>query len=291
MVLPAKKLLGGTMNKQHADVKESANPNGLIVWLTKNGVTGVGVVLIAAHLGLLLGTLARWPGFGSELRQTLSDVHQITGAFTLVLGAACLCVGELVRRRQLPHTSPDDEFIEHWTPRTTNVRMLPLRWHVIWAVIAIAVAAVLIRLLHDNVYSPQAGHAAASGTLVAAIAGAVIASGSKKLSWLRAGEAKQRVLKNTFYTSARRSQHFKQAKFWGWFSGRFFLDLWCVGVGFALWWIAASLAAVEGVFDAPPHGAIIILTAAGLALVTFGLWATTQFYRSGMDLGTGEYLG
>lgn len=282
------------MEEQEAEDAERSDRGRIAAWLMEFALPMVGGVLLLAHVGLLLGTAADWPGMSYQSQRTWTRIHMLSMPFTLLFGFACLWIGELVRRQQTSESSYQGTHSKGWIPRTTNVRMLTVRWHAVWAGIAGAIAAVLIWLIRLNPDSDGWASAAIHGTLAAAIAGAFIASGFKKRTWLRSGEAKQRVLKDTFYLSPHRSRHLKRAKFWSWFSARFFVDIWCVGVGLAFWWCAALLAIAHGAFDEPLDGttvAFFILAVPGLVLVVLGLWATTQFYRSGMDLETGEYLG
>lgn len=263
-------------------------------WLTRNAASAIGYVILLVHLALLVVPAASWPGSSNQSHSAWANGQLKSMPFTLVFAGIFLWVGELIRRQKPPVGHYQDRYLERWLPRTTHMRMLGLRWHVLWSMLAAIAALVVLWLIRLDPNAPRWAGATLDGALLAATAGAFVASGFKKRTWLRTGEAKQRELKDTFYMSPERSRHLKRAKFWSWFSARFFVDNWCVGVGFALWWFAAWLGLATGTSEGLTGGtliAVMILAVVGAGFVIFGLWATTQFYRSGIDLETGEHLG
>lgn len=263
------------------------------VW-TRNLASAIGYAILFAHMGLLVVAAAGWPSSSLQSQHAWANAQLKSMPFTLFFAGTFLWMGELIRRQKTPQTSYKNRYYEAWLPRTTHLRMLALRWHVLWSVLAAIAAGVMLWLIWLDPNAPGWASVAFNAVLLAAIAGAFIASGFKKRTWLRTGKAQQRELKDTFYLTPERNRHLKRAKFWSWFSARFCVDNWCVGVGFALWWLAAWLGLATGTSEELAGGALIAvvtLAVVGTGLAIFGLWATTQFYRSGMDLETGEYQG
>ncbi len=276
---------------EHAD---DSRGGGLRHWLARNTLSAAGYVVLLIHLGALMVTVTGWPGMSSHSLHSWSNAQATATPLTLCVSSLLLWIGEFIRRQRPPVTSYAGTHSQGWIPRTTHLRMLTLRWHVLWSTLAVIVAVVLLWFSHLDPSGPGWAIVTLNGALLAAVAGAFAASGFKKHAWFRSGMAQQRVLKDTFYKSPQRSRHLKRAKFWSWFSARFFVDLWCVGVGFALWWFAAWLIVTDDAFAGELDATLIaalIVSVTGAGLVAFGLWATTQFWRSGVDLATGESLG
>lgn len=129
------------------------------------------------------------------------------------------------------------------------------------------------------------------GALITPVNGAVLGSLVKKTSYARwyrrqaANNPNGRVLR-------------KAQPFWRSFSYRWRFDLWICGAamlmivtGALIWWNLAYLPAddfgdAEDIQEAT--SVTIVLLSIGLAAMAFGLWACTQFWRSGEDIRTGE---
>ncbi|MBK1789220.1 hypothetical protein [Prauserella cavernicola] len=87
-------------------------------------------------------------------------------------------------------------------------------------------------------------------------------------------------------------------EFWRWFSYRWRFDLWLCGAASLLIVLGAGLAAALAYIPADDfgdaddilaaRGITIVLLSIGVPAMTFGLWACTQYWRSGEEIGSAE---
>jgi hypothetical protein len=129
------------------------------------------------------------------------------------------------------------------------------------------------------------------GALITPVTGAVLGSLVKKTSYAR--WYRRQAAKNPSGRVVREAQ-----PFWRAFSYRWRFDLWICGaamlmvvVGAAIWWSLANVPAddfgdADDIREATTAG--IALLSVGVPAMVFGLWACTQFWRSGEDIRTGE---
>ncbi|MDW5328366.1 hypothetical protein [Plantactinospora sp. KLBMP9567] len=129
------------------------------------------------------------------------------------------------------------------------------------------------------------------GAIIAPVNGAVLGSLVKKTSYAR--WYRRQAARNPDGRVVRRVQ-----PFWRSFSYRWRFDLWICGVamlmivaGALIWWNLAYLPADDfGDADDIQEATVttIVLLSIGVTAMVFGLWACTQFWRSGEDIRTGE---
>ncbi|SFB04951.1 hypothetical protein SAMN05216266_10442 [Amycolatopsis marina] len=129
------------------------------------------------------------------------------------------------------------------------------------------------------------------GALLAPVSGAVLGSLVKKTAYAR--WYRRQAAKNPHGRVMRKAH-----PFWRSFSYWWRFDLWICGaamlmivVGALIWWNLAYLPPgefgdAEDVQEAT--GVTIVLLSIGILAMAFGLWACTQFWRSGEDIRTGE---
>jgi hypothetical protein len=129
------------------------------------------------------------------------------------------------------------------------------------------------------------------GVIITPVNGAVLGSLVKKTSYAR--WYRRQVAKNPNGRVMRKAQ-----PFWRSFSYRWRFDLWICGAamlmtvfGAAIWWSLANIPAddfgdAEDIREATT--VTIVLLSVGVPAMVFGLWACTQFWRSGEDIRTGE---
>ena len=129
------------------------------------------------------------------------------------------------------------------------------------------------------------------GVITAAVTGAVLGSLAKKTSYAR--WYRRQAAKNPDGRVTRETR-----PFWRSFSYRWRFDLWICGAamlmtvaGAFIWWHLAYLPADDfGDADDIQEASVvtIVLLSIGGPAMAFGLWACTQFWRSGEDIRTGE---
>jgi hypothetical protein len=129
------------------------------------------------------------------------------------------------------------------------------------------------------------------GAIIAPVNGALLGSLVKKTSYAR--WYRRQAAKNPDGRVTRKTQ-----PFWRSFSYRWRFDLWICGAamlmimaGALVWWMLAYLPADDfgDAEDIQEATAVTIgLLSVGVPAMAFGLWACTQFWRSGEDIRTGE---
>jgi len=260
-----------------------------------NGALVVGYVLVGIHLVLIVAGTTIGLGLEPEARAGLQRATLVSTAVLPLLATVFLWIGELVRRGHWggPSGHKPDALLPQGST-TVRVRPLPVSWHVLWLVVAAGVALLLLTGLARealDVSGAEQGVAlwTVHGLLLAGVAGAVLGSLVKKLSWARrrarAGTPSHPAL------ARRRAPDTAGRTFWRWFGFRWRLDLWCSALGaMALWstgWVLVQRPAFPD--DAASMAAVAVwLGLAGLVLLVGGLWATAQFWRTGEDLASAE---
>ncbi len=170
---------------------------------------------------------------------------------------------------------------------TIRLRLVSVRWNVVWLVVSGAAAAGVLRLaVLESLEYVFAGHLEAflvvTGMILAAAFGTALGALVKKVRWLgRAGRAGGTGGAVEGVVSER------SVRFWRWFSFRWRVDIWSCAVGAMLLWIAAWAYLLRDRVPDADDGALVFASA-GLPVLAVGLWATTQFWRSGEDLAGGE---
>lgn len=129
------------------------------------------------------------------------------------------------------------------------------------------------------------------GAIIAPVNGAVLGSLVKKTSYAR--WYRRQAARNPNGRVMRKAQ-----PFWRSFSYRWRFDLWICGAamlmivaGALILWMLAYLPADDfGDADDIQEATVvtIVLLSIGVPAMAFGLWACTQFWRSGEDIRTGE---
>jgi len=163
--------------------------------------------------------------------------------------------------------------------------MLSTGWHVLWVLVGLVVSGVLAGLPALS-YLTGAWPAASAdpegftrywliyGALAFGVTVAAFASLVKKRTWIR-----------MVARHPERADGGSGRAFWRWIDYRFRLDLWAAGIGGML--IALSVTAAPAPENRPIAVAVVAL---GAVLVAAGIVASTQFWRAGEDLGSGESL-
>jgi hypothetical protein len=128
------------------------------------------------------------------------------------------------------------------------------------------------------------------GAIIAPVTGAVLGSLVKKTSYAR--WYRRQAAKNPDGRVTREAR-----PFWRSFSYRWRFDLWICGAamlmiatGAIIWWNLAYLPTDDfgDADDVQEATAVtIVLLSTGVLAMAFGLWACTQFWRSGEDIRTG----
>lgn len=273
-------------------------PVGGRFWRTLggNGALLVGYVLLAVHVVVVgvvtavLGGAAR-PSYAAG--RGLTTLALVSTVLLPLLSGCFLGIGELVRRGRWggPSRHKPDALLPQGT-NTVALRMIPVRWNLAWVGVAGALAALLLRLtVGDVVDYAFGGHLetvlAVNGILTAGIGGAALGALVKKLAWLHGRGARERATVHDHPALARRRSTSLGTRFWRTFSFRWRLDVWLCAFGAVSLWVA-GFAFLTREHVPGSDTAALIFGPVGGALVLVGLWATTQFWRSGEDLASGE---
>lgn len=174
----------------------------------------------------------------------------------------------------------------------SEIRLLPTSLHLAWfvglAVLTVALLGLPMTLDWDvDIFFVWF----LWGAIIAPVNGAVLGSLVKKTSYAR--WHKRQAAKNPNGRVMRKAQ-----PFWRSFSYRWRFDLWICGTamllivaGALILWAMAYLPADEfGDADDIQEATTVatVLLSIGVPAMAFGLWACTQFWRSGEDIKTGE---
>lgn len=164
----------------------------------------------------------------------------------------------------------------------SSFRPLPIRWHLLWAVLTTAIATGLIGIpaaaWFTGAWPANApggfelfGWWVIYGSLVGAVATAIWLSLAKKIAYERAVRRNRAV--------PERGQ-----RFWQWFTYRWRFDLWVGGVGGLLVSLSATFLQDRN------YQGCVIMAATGVVLIAASAVLAGNFWRSGRELNSGESL-
>ena len=261
--------------------------------LGRHGALVVGYALIGVHLAVFAVTAHHLAGPSLERHrqgEQLLVLLQISTVLLPLLAMCFLIVGELVRRGEWG--GPSGHKPEALLPQgstTVRLALLTVRWNVVWVLVSGAVAGVLLWLaVADQQRSLFFGDLEimlmVNGIIAAGAFGATLGTLVKKLAWLCTRDrAARRDAAPLHPALARRQGEPLATRFWRSFSYRWRFDVWLCGIGAVALWLAACFAG--GSVQDP---AIPVFAVVGAVLLAGGVWATTQFWRSGEDLASAE---
>ncbi|QNE47959.1 hypothetical protein F1C58_14335 [Glaciihabitans sp. INWT7] len=266
----------------------------------------VGVILSTVTLMLLVGggivmsALDRAQTAGAN-RSDLEPIAGVAGTamtaapgVVLLFAMCALIPGEQLRRGWIGPSAKPQKGILPSASMVSQFRILGFGWHFGWALVGLAISAVLIgiplsgwlgggwpstlRTTYDFT-----GFWVIYGALAFAITIASFVSLAKKAWYLSA-------LRRGVATPAGGSGK----AFWRWLDYRWRFDLWIGGIGGLL--IALSVTFLAGAVGPSVTSAelaialrsFLLLAAAGALLVVLALVAAAQFWRAGETLGSGE---
>ncbi len=261
-------------------------PVGGAFWraIGTNGTLLIGYGLLAVHL-VVVGVVLVVLGGQSVPYATGRRLAQLATISTAVLPLVAMTfiwLGEYQRRGawggrsgHRPTTLLPQGSV------TIRLRLVSVRWNVVWLVVSGAAAAGVLRLaVLETLEYVFGGHLetflVVTGMILAAAFGTALGALVKKAGWLgRAGRPVGEAVSE------------RSVRFWRSFSFRWRVDIWSCAVGAVLLWIAAWAYLLRDRVPDADDGAVVFASA-GVPLLAVGLWATTQFWRSGEDLAGGE---
>lgn len=261
-----------------------------------NGALAVGYLLLAVHLAVL--TVVALLLAGGSLPDDASE-ERLVGILelsTVLLPLVAMCfigVGELIRRGRWggPSGHKPDALLPQGTT-TVRLRLVPVRWNVVWVLASAVVAvAVLWLAVQDTLHYLFGGHLdiilMVNGILFSGTLGAAAGALVKKLAWFRHGQRSRFDDRTSHPALARRKDESLGRTFWRSFSYRWRFDVWLCALGALSSWLAIySLLTREQI--AGSESVAWIFGSVGVVFTATGLWATTQFWRAGEDLASGE---
>ena len=265
--------------------------------LGRNGALIIGYALVAIHVAIV-AIRALWvPDMSFRAQDRWDSAYLLSTVLAPLLAMCFLIIGELIRRgdwnkenrRAGKFRKEGDDLPQ--VSNTVHLRMVPLSWHVLWGVISLVAALLLLWLAWDDPWSDQATIGPVNGTIAAGTFGAIVASGLKKFHWYRWGLARQQALAEEWDASGGTPGDTRLAKFWRSVGFRWRFDLWCVGLGTVVLWFAGWAWVTRDIYAGSTESATLfayIAWGVGGLMVAWGLWATTQFWRSGEDLAGAE---
>lgn len=272
-------------------------PVGGSFWraLGQNGALVVGYGLVVLHLVVL--ALVAIVLSGDSMRYSSGrrwgNVVTISTVLLPLLAMCFIWIGELIRRGQWG--GPSGHKPEALLPQGTNtvsLRMVPVRWNLTWVAVTVVGAVVLLWLtVQDTVGYAFGGHLEiiliVNGIMAAGALGTAVGTLVKKLAWLRGGRSRVRNAVAAHPALARRQAPTLGTTFWRALSYRWRFDVWLCALGAVSAWLAGySLLTIEHIPDS--DSAAWIFGSVAVVLMASGLWATTQFWRAGEDLASGE---
>lgn len=260
--------------------------------LGRNGALVAGYGLLAVHVGVVVGVavaLAR-DGLPYATERRLASLTIWSTVLLPLLALCFISIGELLRRARWG--GPSGHRAGTALPQgsvTVALRLLPVRWNVVWIVLAAAPAWLTLEYAVRDIGEPYVFRTHLETTLVvngifaAGALGAAVGALVKKVAWLRrrgglvpdrgVGEAPDADLPGR--------------RFWRSFGFRWRFDIWLCGFGvIALWIGGLALRLAPELAGAQAAGGGF--AAVGAVLMGVGLWATTQFWRTGEHLASAE---
>lgn len=268
-------------------------PVGKGFWrgLGRHGALIIGYALVVVHLGVLLtaAVLVDHADLSYAAERRLGQVVILSTVLVPIVAMCFLWIGELIRRGTWGGPSRYHSGSALPTGSTTvAVRMVSLGWAVAWVV---GSAVPLGLLLWDIAARAENGYThdlyeewIVNGLIFAGALGATLAALVKKVVWLRSGAARLRV--GAYTRQSRRSW-----KFWRSFSFRWRFDVWLCALGMIALFLCAVILVSRPAFSWDADGmtvAAALIGGPGVVVLATGLWATTQFWRTGEHLGSGE---
>jgi len=260
--------------------------------LGRNGALVVGYGLLALHVGVMVVVASVLAG-DRLTHAAESRLASLTLWSTVLLPLLALCfisIGELLRRARWG--GPSGHRAGAALPQgsvTVALRLLPVRWNVVWIVLAAAPAWLTLEYAVRDIGEPYVFRTHLETTLVvngifaAGALGAAVGALVKKVAWLRrrGGLVPDRGVGEASDADTR------GRRFWRSFGFRWRFDIWLCGFGVIGLWIgglALRLAPELAGAQAAGGG----FAAVGAVLMGVGLWATTQFWRTGEHLASAE---
>jgi len=269
-------------------------PVGGAFWrgLGRNGALVAGYALVVLHVAILVVDALVSPG----LPYVEADRWGVAVLWSTMLApifAMCLIwIGELIRRGDWggPSGHKPDALLPQGT-NTVTLRMVPLAWNVVWAVVGLAAAGALLWFVATDARGERFELWVVNGIIAAGAAGAILGSTVKKWSWFHGGAQRRGAAPSTHPALARRAGASRSREFWRSVGFRWRLDLWFCALGLIVVWLGAVMLLTREVFTGSAESVTVAaswLIPAGAAMFVAGLWATTQFWRSGEELASGE---
>lgn len=269
-------------------------PVGGSFWraLGQNGSLVIGYALVVVHVAIIVTDAIVSPALGYEAASRWGTAALWSTILTPLLAMCFIWIGELIRRGDWG--GPSGHKPEALLPQGSNTvttRMVPLSWHAVWAIAALAVAVTLLVLVDADRVDERFGVWTVNGIIAAGAAGAILGSALKKWTWWRRGPRATPAPEAVHPALARRQVAPRSTVFWRWVGFRWRFDLWCCALGLVAVWLGALMLVTRDSFSGSADSATLagsIVVPAGAALFGAGLWATTQFWRAGEDLAGGE---
>ncbi|GAA2081132.1 hypothetical protein GCM10009840_16030 [Pseudolysinimonas kribbensis] len=248
--------------ERRARVAASNRRSGATLSIT--GAVAALLALIALVGGTLLG----------------ADFARIATGILLLVAAGCLVLGEQLRRGRWGANPAPPATALPTASIVTRFRLLPMGWHLLWLVLG-ALVSIALLVLPAIAFSDV--DLAAVWIVYGAVGVGAVAGGAVSL-----------LKKAVWRSGASRHPHggdpARGRVFWRWIGYRWRLDIWAAGIGgFLFGLIPTTLPDVDD--SATGAGtALLVMLIAGAVLVAVGIVASTQFWRSGESLGSGESL-
>ena len=269
-------------------------PVGGSFWrgVRENGLLVAGYVLIGLHLVLLVVDALVAPGLAYRERQGWGTAVLLSTVLAPIFSMCLLFIGELLRRGTWG--GPSGHKPAAMLPQGSNtvaLRMVPLAWHAVWLLAALAASVVLLVMIAADPWSERFTVWTVNGIIAVGTAGAILGSTVKKYAWFHGGSTRFQPDAVAHPALAKRAETARSQNFWRWVGFRWRLDLWCCAFGLIALWFAVQMLLTRDAFEGSAQSTTtvaFVLLPGGVVLTLVALWATTQFWRSGEDLAGGE---